>query len=58
MGNARIDSTPKIVCENVEATLVHEAAIGKIAGEQLTKLMTLGLNEEEAENLIIKGFLK
>ena len=58
VGNARIDSTPKIVCENVEATLVHEAAIGKIAGEQLIKLMTLGLNEEEAENLIIKGFLK
>lgn len=56
--NARIDSTPQIVCENVEATLVHEAAIGKIAGEQLTKLMTLGLNEQEAEDLIIKGFLK
>lgn len=56
--NARIDSTPKIVCENVDATLVHEAAIGKIAGEQLIKLMTLGLNEQEAEDLIIKGFLK
>lgn len=58
VGNARIDSTPKIVCENVNATLVHEAAIGKIAGDQITKLMTLGLNYEEAENLIIKGFLK
>lgn len=58
VGNSRIDSTPKIVCKNVEATLVHEAAIGKIAGEQLTKLMTLGLNEEQAEELIIKGFLK
>ena len=56
--NARIDSTPKIICENVNATLVHEAAIGKIAGEQLTKLMTLGLTEQEAEDLIIKGFLK
>ena len=56
--NARIDSTPQIVCENVEATLVHEAAIGKIAGEQLTKLMTMGLTEQEAEDLIIKGFLK
>jgi len=56
--NARIDSTPKIVCENVNATLVHEAAIGKIAGDQLTKLMTLGLTEQEAEDLIIKGFLK
>ena len=55
---AKIDSTPKIVCENVEATLVHEAAIGKIAGEQLLKLMTLGLTEQEAEDLIIKGFLK
>lgn len=55
---ARIDSTPKIVCENVDATLVHEAAIGKIAGDQLVKLMTLGLTEEEAEDLIIKGFLK
>lgn len=55
---ARIDSTPKIVCENVEATLVHEAAIGKIAGDQLVKLTTLGLTEEEAEDLIIKGFLK
>lgn len=58
VGNARIDSTPKIVCENVNATLIHEAAIGKIAGDQITKLMTLGLNYEEAENLIIKGFLK
>ncbi len=56
--NARIDSTPKIICENVDATLVHEAAIGKIAGEQLTKLMTLGLTEQQAEDLIIKGFLK
>ncbi len=58
VGNARIDSTPKIICECVEATLVHEAAIGKIAGEQLTKLETLGLDETEAEDLIIKGFLK
>ena len=56
--NARIDSTPKIICENVNATLVHEAAIGKIAGEQLIKLMTLGLTEQQAEDLIIKGFLK
>ncbi len=56
--NARIDSTPKIICENVNATLIHEAAIGKIAGEQLIKLMTLGLTEQQAEDLIIKGFLK
>lgn len=58
IGNAHISSTPKIECESVEATLVHEAAIGKIAGEQLTKLQTLGLDEEQAEDLIIKGFLK
>lgn len=58
LDNAVIESTPKIVAKNINATLVHEAAIGKIAGEQLTKLMTLGLNQQEAENLIIKGFLK
>lgn len=54
----RIDSTPKIICKSVNASLVHEAAIGKIAGEQILKLMTLGLNEKQAEELIIKGFLK
>ena len=42
----------------VDASLVHEAAIGKIAGEQLIKLMTLGLTEKEAEEQIVKGFLK
>jgi Fe-S cluster assembly scaffold protein SufB len=42
----------------VEASLIHEAAIGKIAGEQLTKLMTLGLTEKEAEDQIVAGFLK
>ena len=42
----------------MEANLIHEAAIGKIAGEQLIKLMTLGLTEAEAEQNIIKGFLK
>lgn len=57
VGNSIIDGTPKISCRNVEATLIHEAAIGKIAGDQLTKLMTLGLSYEEAEDLIIKGFL-
>ncbi len=56
--NAVIESTPKIVAKNVNATLVHEAAIGKIAGEQMTKLMSLGLSQTEAEALIIKGFLK
>lgn len=58
LNNAQIISTPKIVANNPNASLVHEAAIGKIAGEQITKLKTLGLNEEEAEALIIKGFLK
>ncbi len=58
LDSAVIESTPKIVAENVDATLVHEAAIGKIAGEQLIKLQTLGLSEEEAKNEIIKGFLK
>ena len=47
-----------LVANNVDANLIHEAAIGKIAGEQLTKLMTLGLSEEEAEEKIVNGFLK
>ena len=58
MDKAVIESTPKIVAKDVNATLVHEAAIGKIAGEQMTKLMSLGLSQQEAEALIIKGFLK
>ena len=49
---------PEISANNIEANLIHEAAIGKIAGEQLIKLMTLGLNEKEAEEQIIQGFLK
>ncbi len=55
---AKVIAIPKIIANNVEANLVHEAAIGKIAGEQLTKLMTLGLSEKEAEEQIIQGFLK
>lgn len=55
---AKVIAIPKIIANNVEANLIHEAAIGKIAGEQLTKLMTLGLSEKEAEEQIIKGFLK
>ena len=58
MGNAKVISDPKIEANNVDASLIHEAAIGKIAGEQLTKLMTLGLTEKEAEEQIINGFLK
>lgn len=56
--NAKVIAIPKIIANNVEANLIHEAAIGKIAGEQLTKLMTLGLNEKQAEEQIIKGFLR
>ena len=56
--NAKVTATPKIIANNVEANLIHEAAIGKIAGEQLIKLMTLGLTEKEAEDRIINGFLK
>ena len=48
----------EIVANSVEAALIHEAAIGKIAGEQLTKLMTLGLTQAEAEEQIINGFLR
>ena len=55
---AKISATPKIVANSTDAMLVHEATIGKIAGEQLIKLMTLGLSKEKAEETIIKGFLK
>ena len=58
MDKAKVTSTPQIVANNIDANLVHEAAIGKIAGEQLTKLMTLGLSEKEAEEQIINGFLR
>ena len=57
MGEAKIASTPEIVANSTEAQLIHEAAIGKIAGDQLLKLQTLGLTEEEAEDRILKGFL-
>ena len=56
--NAKVTSVPEIVANNVDANLIHEAAIGKIAGEQLIKLMTLGLTEKQAEEEIINGFLK
>jgi len=58
MDQATVRSVPEIWAENSEAELVHEAAIGKIAGEQLIKLMALGLTDEEAEEAIISGFLK
>lgn len=55
---AQISSTPKIVANSTDAILVHEAAIGKISEEQQNKLMTLGLTKEQAEETILKGFLK
>ena len=58
MDNGRILAVPSLEANSVDAALVHEAAIGKIAGEQLIKLMTLGLTEQEAEAQIISGFLK
>ncbi len=53
-----VKAIPEITANNVDANLIHEAAIGKIAGEQLIKLMTLGLTEKEAEEEIINGFLR
>lgn len=58
MNNAKISAIPEITANDLEAQLIHEAAIGKIAGEQIVKLMTLGLTEEEAEAEIVNGFLK
>lgn len=58
MDNAHVGSVPAIEAEHVDAQLVHEAAIGRIAGDQMLKLMTLGLSEEEAEERILSGFLK
>ncbi len=58
MDNGRILAVPGLEANDVDAALVHEAAIGKIAGDQIIKLMTLGLTEQEAEEQIINGFLK
>lgn len=58
MDKARVEAIPALTANNVDASLIHEAAIGKIAGEQLIKLMTLGLTESEAEAMIVNGFLK
>ena len=58
MGDAQVTALPQIEANHVDASLIHEAAIGKIAGEQLIKLMTLGLSEKEAEEQIVNGFLK
>ena len=58
MDRARVIAVPRLEANNVYAQLIHEAAIGKIAGEQLIKLMSLGLTEAEAEEQIISGFLR
>lgn len=58
MDNASVRAIPEITANDINASLIHEAAIGKIAGEQLIKLMTLGLTEKEAEEQIVNGFLK
>lgn len=58
MDNAKVSAVPEITANHIDASLIHEAAIGKIAGEQLVKLMTLGLTEQEAEEQIVNGFLK
>ena len=54
----KVIAIPEINAQNIDANLIHEAAIGKIAGEQLLKLMSLGLSEKESEEAIIKGFLR
>ena len=58
MDQAQVKAVPSLDARSVDAELIHEAAIGKIAGEQITKLMTLGLTQAEAESKIINGFLK
>ena len=58
MDEATVSAIPEITANCIDASLIHEAAIGKIAGDQITKLMTLGLSEREAEEQIISGFLK
>lgn len=58
MDSARVSAIPEISANHIDASLIHEAAIGKIAGEQLIKLMTLGLTEQQAEEEIVNGFLK
>ena len=58
MGEAKVRAIPEISCNHVDAALIHEAAIGRIAGEQILKLETLGLTPEEAEEKILEGFLR
>lgn len=56
--NGAVDAAPELSANHADAALIHEAAIGKIAGEQILKLQTLGLTEQEAEARIIEGFLR
>ena len=58
MDGGTVSAAPELFAGHVDAALIHEAAIGKIAGEQILKLRTLGLTEEEAEEKIIQGFLR
>lgn len=58
MDKGTVTAKPELNANCVDASLIHEAAIGKIAGEQLVKLMSLGLTEKEAEEKIVNGFLK
>lgn len=58
MDHSCVTAVPQLTANHIDAALIHEAAIGKIAGEQLDKLMTLGLTEAEAEEQIVNGFLK
>ncbi len=58
MDSARVQAIPAITCNHVDASLIHEAAIGRIAGDQILKLETLGLNPEQAEQKILEGFLR
>jgi Fe-S cluster assembly scaffold protein SufB len=57
MDKAEVSAIPEILAYHSDAQLIHEAAIGKIASDQLTKLMTLGLTEQEAEETVLQGFL-
>ena len=58
LDHAKVLASPQLTANHIDASLIHEAAIGKIAGEQLIKLMTLGLTEQQAEEQIVNGFLK
>ena len=58
IGDGKVNAAPELFAGDIDASLIHEAAIGKIAGEQIVKLRTLGLTEEEAEKKIVEGFLR